>query len=831
MNIAPEQWRPALATGVRSIDQQHTELLARVNDLISLYSAGQSTQALDELLPSLKIYILFHFSEEEALLAQVASGTEFERQHLAMHRAFAHKLDALISRRATHADADIAEELGAYLANWLVAHIDHEDQKLARLVLAQDTTQAGQPRKRHPKNDPVQVLLDSSLDAVVQMDACGHITAWNTPSERLFGWSADDVMGKVFFDAMLPLRHRASLKDAFLLAQNQGEPSLRRETDCLHRHGHELPVEITLTALQAQAGVMCCAFVRDLSERHQLEHDLNLARSSFESLEGMVIIDTQMTIIKVNVAFSNITGYSAAEAVGKQSALTRAGHADLARFWALTNRSPTEMFWRGEVTDRRKNGEAYAAHLSIMAVASTFNQVTHFVIAFVDLSERRKTEDRLHHLSFYDPLTDLPNRFLLFDRLQQALISCERNKTVGAVLLLDLDDFKSLNEALGHPMGDLMLVQVAQRIKACLYPTDTLARLAGDEFVVVLEALATQHTTAAEKAELVASRIIEVFGQPFDLMGHSHPASASIGIRLFENLSVEASTLVTQAETAMHRAKEIGCNLIRFFDASTQDVLQTRFMLNEWMRQGLPDQFALHYQVQTNHLGLPFGAEALLRWHHPEQGTIPPAMFIPLAEDTGFIIQIGNWVLQTACEQLVLWAKNPAMRHLTLSVNVSSKQFNQSDLAPRVLATLAQTGANPALLELELTEGMVLRDVETVIEKIAMLKRHGVRFALDDFGTGYSSLSYLGRLPLDKLKIDQSFVRGLHDDPSAAAIVRAVITLGQSLDIAVIAEGVETTEQCQFLQTNGCREFQGYLFGRPIDLAAFEGLVGQLEHV
>jgi EAL domain-containing protein (putative c-di-GMP-specific phosphodiesterase class I) len=294
---------------------------------------------------------------------------------------------------------------------------------------------------------------------------------------------------------------------------------------------------------------------------------------------------------------------------------------------------------------------------------------------------------------------------------------------------------------------------------------------------------------------------------------------------LFENLSVEASTLVTQAETAMYRAKEISCNLIRFFDSSTQEVLQTRFMLNEWMRQGLPDQFALHYQVQADHLGLPFGAEALLRWQHPEQGAISPAMFIPLAEDTGFIIQMGNWVLQTACEQLVLWSDKPALRHLTLSVNVSPKQFNQNDFAPRVLATLAQTGANPALLELELTEGMMLRDVETVIEKMAMLKRHGVRFALDDFGTGYSSLSYLGRLPLDKLKIDQSFVRGLHDDPSVAAIVRAVITLGQSLDIAVIAEGVETSEQCQFLQANGCREFQGYLFGRPIDLAAFEGLV------
>jgi len=583
----------------------------------------------------------------------------------------------------------------------------------------------------------------------------------------------------------------------------------------------------TITVLADAKGRLLyrLGIIRDISERHQLEHDLSLARSSFESLEGMVIIDTEMTIIKVNVAFSNITGYSASEAVGKKSAITRAGQADLMRFWALTNRLPTEMFWRGEVTDRRKSGEIYAAHLSIMAVASKPNQVTHYVIAFTDLSESRKVEDRLHHLSFYDPLTDLPNRFLLFDRLQQAQISCERNKTIGAVLLLDLDDFKSLNEALGHQMGDLMLVQVAQRIKTCLYPTDTLARLAGDEFVVVLEALATQQTSAAEKAEMVASRIIEAFDQPFVLMGHSHPASASIGIRLFEDSSVEASTLVTHAETAMYRAKELGCNLVRFFDSSTQEVLQTRFMLNEWMRQGLPDQFTLHYQIQTDHQGYFFGAEVLLRWQHPVQGPISPAMFIPLAEETGFIIQIGTWVLQTACQQLVQWSTCPDMRHLTLSVNVSAKQFHQKDFAQCVLTTLAQTGANPALLELELTEGMMVRDVDTVIAKMQVLKRHGVRFALDDFGTGYSSLSYLRRLPLDKLKIDQSFVRGLQDDPSNAAIVRAVITLGQSLDIAVIAEGVETTEQCQFLQTNGCREFQGYFFGRPMALEAFEAQV------
>jgi diguanylate cyclase (GGDEF)-like protein/hemerythrin-like metal-binding protein/PAS domain S-box-containing protein len=825
------QWHATLSTGIRSIDQQHEEMFARVNELIHLHRAGQSTRALDELLPSLTVNILFHFSEEEVLLAQVAGGSEFERQHWALHHAFTLEIDAICQCRSTQSDPQVAEKLSVYLAHWLIEHIRHADQELARRVFAQEATPAWQPKKNESTHNPAQMFLDSCLDAVVQIDAAGRITASNHACEHLFGWSSGEVVGKVFCDTLLVQRHRASQKIAYSRIVLPGQPSVRMEVEGLHRLGKELPIELTLTAVQTKAGVLYCAFIRDNSERRKLERDLNLARSSFESLEGMVIIDTDMTILKVNVAFSNITGYSAAEAVGKKSAILHANVPDLMAFWALTKRAPVDMFWRGEVADRRKNGETYAAHLSVMAVANKQNRVTHFVLAFGDLSESRKTEDRLHRLSFYDPLTDLPNRFLLLDRLQQALIACDRNKTFGAVLLVDLDDFKSLNEALGHQMGDLMLIQVAQRIKACLHATDTLARLAGDTFVVVLEALGAPQMAAAARAERVASRIIEAFAQPFDLQGHKHPASASIGIRLFEDLGVDASALVSQAEAAMYRAKEAGCNEIRFFDSSTQVALQTRFMLTEWMRQGLPDQFTLHYQVQTDHRGLPFGAEALVRWQHPEQGAISPAMFIPLAEETGFIIQVGAWVLRRACEQLVLWSHNPAMCHLTLSVNVSAKQFHQKDFAHHVVTTLAQTGANPALLELELTEGMMVRDVEAVIEKMQVLKGHGVRFSLDDFGTGYSSLSYLKRFPLDQLKIDQSFVRGVINDPSDAAIVRAVITMGRNLGLAVIAEGVETSEQWHFLQTNGCQEFQGYLFGKPLDLAAFEAQVGQLANV
>lgn len=672
--------------------------------------------------------------------------------------------------------------------------------------------------------DQIQTFLDSSLDAVIQMDTTGRIRGWNTQAESLFGWSRAEVTGLAFYEVLLPQRNRERHANVFYSALVPS-PCSRIETEGLHRSGHEIPIELTLTAIKTKAGIEYCAFIRDISERHRLHRELNLARASFDSMEGMVIIDSAMTILKVNVAFSNITGFSAADAVGKRTAFSRSQRPDLMRFWKLQKRSLNDMFWRGEVTGKRKNGEEYPADLSVMVITNPQNQVMHFVLAFSDLSDVRRSEDRLHRLAFYDPVTNLPNRLLMFDRLQQALIGSERNGAHGAVLLIDLDDFKSVNEALGHKMGDLMLIQVAQRLKECLYTTDTLAHLSGDEFLVVLEGLDPQGSIAAEKVEMVASRIIETFSQPFDLKGHSHPASASIGISLFMGMGIDASKLVTRAETAMYRAKEVRCNAIRFFDTSTQGALQNGFKLTEWMRQGLPEQFSLHYQIQTNELNMPIGAEALIRWQHPEQGGISPAMFIPLAEETGFIIQIGTWVLRTACEQLELWSNNPAMQHLTLSVNVSAKQFHQKDFAQQVLATLQQTGANPALLELELTEGMMVRDVDAVIEKMKLLKRHGVRFSLDDFGTGYSSLSYLKRFPLDQLKIDQSFVRGVLDDPCDAAIVRAVINLGQSMGMAVIAEGIETCEQFDFLQASGCKEFQGYLFGRPVAVDAFETLV------
>ncbi|MFZ2219314.1 MAG: bifunctional diguanylate cyclase/phosphodiesterase [Rhodoferax sp.] len=379
------------------------------------------------------------------------------------------------------------------------------------------------------------------------------------------------------------------------------------------------------------------------------------------------------------------------------------------------------------------------------------------------------------------------------------LISSERKQDFGAVLLLDVDNF--------------------------MHSDDIVARVDGDSFAIVLANLDVQSPPSASNARQVADRIRLAVNEPFHIQGVEHRISLSIGICLFRGSELAAEILVEHAEAAMYKAKHDGRNCIRFYDPVTQAALEARYTLIAWLHKALPHELRLYYQVQVDATGTPLGAEALIRWQHPEKGLISPAMFIPLAEESGLILPIGAWVLETACQQLALWSPDAATRHLKLAVNVSAKQFLQVDFVEVVGGALARSGANPKLLKLELTESVMVSDADAVIEKMTRLKALGVCFSLDDFGTGYSSLAYLKRLPLDQLKIDQSFVRNLLHDPNDSAIVRTVISLGQSMGLEVIAEGVETQAQCDALLANGCRQFQGYLFGRPLPLAAFEALI------
>jgi diguanylate cyclase (GGDEF)-like protein len=444
------------------------------------------------------------------------------------------------------------------------------------------------------------------------------------------------------------------------------------------------------------------------------------------------------------------------------------------------------------------------------------------------LGQIEHRDGEIRQLAFYDPLTRLPNRRLLRDRLKQALAACTRKVRHGALLFIDMDNFKTLNDTLGHDFGDMLLQQVALRLSACVREGDTVARLGGDEFVVMLEDLGKNLNEAIAQTEAAGEKVLVTLNQVYLLANQEYYSTPSIGITLFANDDENIDDLLKRADLAMYQAKAAGRNTLRFFDPAMQAAVTARAALDNDLREALREkQFVLYYQPQVDQARRITGAEALLRWHHPQRGLVSPADFIPLAEETGLILPLGQWVLETACTQLVRWAAHPETSHLTMAVNVSAHQFSQNEFADQVLAVLKNTGANPRKLKLELTESLLVDDVEDTIIKMATLKAEGVAFSLDDFGTGYSSLSYLKRLPLDQLKIDQSFVRDILSDPNDAAIARTIVGLAGSMGLAVIAEGVETEAQLNLLAANGCHAYQGYLFSRPQPVHAFEDLVRQ----
>ena len=450
----------------------------------------------------------------------------------------------------------------------------------------------------------------------------------------------------------------------------------------------------------------------------------------------------------------------------------------------------------------------------------------------LDITREKLAEETIHNLAHLDPLTNLPNRRLMLQRLKHALASSERSGNRGALLFIDLDNFKTLNDTRGHGVGDQLLQQIGTRLAACVRAADTVARTGGDEFVVILESLTGMADEAAAQAEAVGKKILAAISQGNMLGGLEHQGTASIGITLFCDHQVSPEELMQRADMAMYRAKATGRNALRFFDPEMQARVTARAALEADLRAGLEKgRFLLHYQPQVDADGELAGVEALLRLNDPQRGLIMPATFIPLAEETGLILELGYWVMETACAQLLAWAGAPGTAHLSISVNVSSRQFHHPDFVRQTLAILERSGADPCKLMLELTESLLLTEIEITIEKMSVLKRAGLSFSLDDFGTGYSSLYYLKRLPLYELKIDRSFVRDVLDDPNDAAIVRAIVALGQSLGLTIIAEGVETAAQRDFLAQHGCTRYQGYLFGRPGPVEALALALGGAERI
>ena len=440
----------------------------------------------------------------------------------------------------------------------------------------------------------------------------------------------------------------------------------------------------------------------------------------------------------------------------------------------------------------------------------------------LDIARRKEAEDKIEHLAFYDPLTGLPNRRLMQDRLQHSFAASSRHQLHGALLFIDLDHFKNLNDTKGHNFGDQLLKMVAERLQACVREGDTVARLGGDEFVVILENLSDNEQLAAAFAESVGDKILAAIDQTYLLQGEAYHCTASIGVSLFQKQQTTVDELIRRADTAMYEAKGSGRNALRFYDPAMQAALEARLQLEADLRRALAEnQFKLYFQPQVNEHGEVYGAEALIRWSSPQNGLVPPIEFIPLAEETGLIVPIGNWVLESACDQLLDWRKDPRTARLQLAVNVSAKQFHQQDFIEQVLQILLDKKVDPSRLKLELTESLVLDDIEAAITKMNALKEAGLSFSLDDFGTGYSSLARLAELPLSQLKIDQSFVRSATSNHVSAVIVQTVIGMADNLDMESIAEGVETEAQHTFLKQHGCKLFQGYLFGKPVPIEEF----------
>jgi len=557
--------------------------------------------------------------------------------------------------------------------------------------------------------------------------------------------------------------------------------------------------------------------------RVRADTTLRQAAAVFESTrEGVVITDLAPRILTVNRAYTEITGYEEAEVLGRNPSLLKSGRQDAAFYQTLWASVREAGYWQGEIWNRRKNGELYPQLLTISTVYDSEGLPSHYVGVMTDISQLKQSEARLEHLAHYDPLTDLPNRLLIQSRLEHALERAERQRQQVAVLFLDLDRFKNVNDSLGHPVGDELLEALARRLSERLREGDTLGRLGGDEFLVVLENL--EHP---EDAAAVAQTLIQLLERPFTLpSGHEVYVGASIGISLYPNDGASVTELIKYADVAMYQAKEQGRNTTRFYTPTLTVAANERLDMEARLRRALAKgEFVLHYQPQlATQSGALIGCEALVRWNSPEEGMISPARFIPLAEETGLIVPLGEWVLRTACTQAKTWL-DAGMPPLLMSVNLSGRQLQQRDVVQRVAAILEETGLPADHLKLELTESMIMGHGEQAVELLHALKALGLYLSIDDFGTGYSSLAYLKRFPIDELKIDQGFVRDIPHDLNDTEIAAAIIALARNLNLKVMAEGVETREQLDFLTRQGCHAYQGYLFSRPVPADEFVRLI------
>jgi diguanylate cyclase (GGDEF)-like protein/PAS domain S-box-containing protein len=663
--------------------------------------------------------------------------------------------------------------------------------------------------------------LASISEAFITLDREGRVIFVNPESEATLRLKSTQLLGRTLWDA-LDQAADEGLRPKLLEALNSNTLT-EMEIFCA---GPGRWLELRAHPFEEGLAI----YIRDVTGRRQSQEQQLLLQTSISRLNDIVLITEAGAvdapgprIVFVNEAFERQTGYSPGEVLGQSPRLLqgpRTQRAELDRIrLALEQARPV----RAELINYKKNGEEFWLELDIVPVDYFNRGLTHWVAVARDITARKAAEEEIEHLAFYDALTQLPNRQLLMDNLTRLLGRHENPEKTGALMFIDLDNFKVLNDTRGHATGDLLLQKVANRLNACVRLRDTVARLGGDEFVVLLEDLGDDPAKASARAEVVARKILTTLCEPCELAGLTYDGTCSIGITLITQHQQNVGELLKQADLAMYQAKAAGRNTICFFDPGMQAVATANAALTSELRLGLRNrQFVLHYQPQVGPKGHMVGVEALVRWQHPERGLVFPDNFIPQAEESGLILPLGQWVLETACAQLALWGKRAGTEKLSIAINVSARQFRHPEFVDQVMRAMTQYGISAHRLKLELTESLLAYDMEVTIAKMGLLKEAGVTLSIDDFGIGYSALSYLKHLPLDQLKIDRAFVKDVLTDPNDAAIARTIIGLAQSLGLGVMAEGVETEAQRDFLARHGCNCYQGYLFCKPLPIGELE---------
>ena len=695
-------------------------------------------------------------------------------------------------------ESDDAGQGTAFAGGLVISHEDITDRKMTESDL--------------------NSVLGESGDAIWICNPNGTLIYANLMTTQLTGYSVDELT-RLKFSELIHEDREDELQE--YLALTQYAKFTRREWMLKHKSGSKVFIALTTGHL---LGGRMIVLGRDLTNKVQIESERFKLFQAVEQNPGSIVITNMNAEIEyVNAAFLKKTGYTRIELMGQNPRLIKSGKTPPHIFVDLWKTIKNGETWQGEISNISKHGQEFIQFTTISPIRQSNGTISNYIAIGEDITGRKKGEQRIFELAYFDQLTGLPNRTLLLDRLNQVITLSSRSGSYGALLFIDLDHFKNINDTLGHQKGDLLLKQVADCLALRLKEGDTVARFGGDEFVVLLTGLGTDAELAATHTKSAALKLLKALNQTFQLGEVVHHSTASIGVSLFNGKFSSTDELLKQADLAMYKSKKAGRNTIRFFDPSLELAMKQQATLEEDLRVAiLSQQFILHYQGQFTIDAQLTGAEVLVRWKHPEKGMMSPALFIPFAEASGQILPIGNWVLETACRQLAAWGATPVMRELVLAVNVSALQFRQTDFIETVLTVIRRTGANPRRLKLELTESMLVENVDDIIQKMLSLKVHGIGFSLDDFGTGYSSLSFLKRLPLDQLKIDQSFIRDVHNDPNGAAIAKTIVSLGHSLGLIVIAEGVETAEQREFLANAGCHAYQGYLFSQPLALQEFE---------